>query len=146
MKRMAVAKQVENVTSHLHKTAASICIHTYFSHTQSTHHPRWHSTHYGKRWASLKISYNHKSGKVVVYSLKHWPTGIISYFKFTMKVTALQFALPHYRRQVHLARLQQLVHFQDIHTHLLFTHTKHSSSTVAQYTLWEALGKLKNQL
>ena len=44
MKRMAVAKQVENVTSHLHNTAASISIHTYFSkpHTQSTHHPRWH--------------------------------------------------------------------------------------------------------
>ena len=86
MKRMAVAKQVENVTSHLHNTAASISIHTYFSkpHTQSTHHPRWHkdfhisssrlrmgiasnchdlyiyvctahSTHYGKRWASLSL-------------------------------------------------------------------------------------------
>ena len=96
MKRMAVAKQVENVTSHLHNTAASISIHTYFSkpHTQSTHHPRWHkdfhisssrlrsgrssiasenssiasnchdlyiyvctahSTHYGKRWASLRL-------------------------------------------------------------------------------------------
>ena len=44
MKRMAVAKQVENVSSHLHNTAASISIHTYFSkpHTQRTHHPRWH--------------------------------------------------------------------------------------------------------